>query len=101
MTSSTTRAWPALRLEAWRDTCVLRVCGTGAGWLQGHRGSAGGCVLHYSKDLSEFILPYEAVRNASSPEKELTAFFESTYDPAARLASWDRADLERTQDTTK
>jgi hypothetical protein len=49
----------------------------------------------YSKDLSEFILPYDAVRSALSPEQELTAFFESTYDPAARLANWNRADLER------
>ena len=58
-------------------------------------------AAYYAKDLSEFILPYEAVRTAPSPEKELTAFFESTYDPAARLASWDRAGLERTQDRTK
>jgi hypothetical protein len=53
----------------------------------------------YSKDLSEFILPYEAVRTAASPEKELTAFFETTYDAAARLASWNRADLERDKAT--
>jgi uncharacterized protein DUF5996 len=52
-------------------------------------------AAYYSKELSEFILPYEAVRTAASPEKELTAFFESTYEPAARLASWNRADLER------
>ena len=49
----------------------------------------------YSKDLSEFILPYEAVRAAASPEKELTAFLESTYERAAALAQWNRADLER------
>ena len=55
----------------------------------------------YSKELSEFILPYEAVRIAASPEQELTAFFESTYEPAARLANWNRADLERNRDVTK
>ena len=55
----------------------------------------------YSKDLSEFILPYEAVRTAASPEKELTAFFESTYDLAAGLAIWNRADLERKKEATK
>jgi len=58
-------------------------------------------AAYYANDLAEFILPYEAVRTARSPEKELTAFFESTYDPAAHLASWNRADLERTRETTK
>ena len=49
----------------------------------------------YSTDLSEFILPYDAVRSAASPEDALTAFLESTYSGAADLASWDRAQLER------
>ena len=49
----------------------------------------------YSKDLSEFILPYEAVRTAASPAKELAVFLESTYDRAAALAEWNRTDLER------
>ena len=49
----------------------------------------------YSTELSEFILPYEAVRAASSPETVLTAFLESTYDAAADLAGWNRGTLER------
>ncbi len=49
----------------------------------------------YSKDLSEFILPYEAVRNSSSPESDLTAFLETTYNAGADLGKWDRANLER------
>ena len=49
----------------------------------------------YNQALSEFILPYEAVRTAASPEAELSAFLHSTYDAAARLARWDRASLER------
>ncbi|PYS01636.1 MAG: hypothetical protein DMG12_15170 [Acidobacteria bacterium] len=49
----------------------------------------------YSKDLSIFILPYEAVRTAASPPAELTAFLESTYDTAATLAGWNRLELER------
>ncbi len=49
----------------------------------------------YSTELSEFILPYEAVRAASSPETVLTAFLESTYDAAADLGGWNRAALER------
>jgi hypothetical protein len=50
----------------------------------------------YSADLSEFILPYAAVREAASPEADLRAFLTTTYDAAARLAAWDRATLERT-----
>jgi hypothetical protein len=53
----------------------------------------------YSNDLSEFILPYDAVRQAASPDAVLLAFLESTYDAAARLGNWDRAALERTWKT--
>jgi hypothetical protein len=49
----------------------------------------------YSTELGEFILPYEAVRTASSPEAALMSFLESTYRNAADLAHWDRAALER------
>jgi hypothetical protein len=49
----------------------------------------------YHRELSEFILPYEAVRAAASPEQEILAFVESTYEAGATLAKWDRAVLER------
>ena len=49
----------------------------------------------YSGDFSEFILPYEAIRTAASPEADLTAFLASTYGAAADLANWDRQQLER------
>jgi hypothetical protein len=49
----------------------------------------------YSTDLKEFLLPYEAVRSAASPEKELMSFLETTYESGATLAGWDRAALER------
>ena len=49
----------------------------------------------YSKDMGEFVLPYEAVRNAASPDRVLLAFLQATYDAAANLASWDRKALER------
>ena len=49
----------------------------------------------YRTDLGEFILPYDAVRTSARPEETLTAFVESTYDEASRLAQWDRAALER------
>ena len=49
----------------------------------------------YSPDFSEFLLPYEAVRTAASPEAALYAFLRSTYDAGAALARWDRGALER------
>ncbi len=49
----------------------------------------------YNKDLGEFILPYDAVRQAESPDQMLLEFFQSTYEAAANLAGWDRASLER------
>ena len=48
----------------------------------------------YHRDLGEFILPYDAVRTADSPEKTILAFVTSTYDSGADLAGWDRAALE-------
>ena len=49
----------------------------------------------YSKEFSEFFLPYEAVRTAADPAGDLTAFLNSTYDVSAKLAGWNRAELER------
>ncbi|MDX1385043.1 MAG: DUF5996 family protein, partial [Thermoanaerobaculia bacterium] len=45
-------------------------------------------------DLGEFVLPYEAVRGAASPDDALEEFFESTHAAAADLLAWDRK-LER------
>jgi hypothetical protein len=49
----------------------------------------------YSSDLSEFLLMYDHVRSAESPEAELLSFLQSTYETAADLAHWDRESLER------
>jgi hypothetical protein len=49
----------------------------------------------YNKDIGEFVLPYEAVRQAASPRETLLEFLQSTYATAADLAKWDRAALER------
>jgi uncharacterized protein DUF5996 len=49
----------------------------------------------WSRDLGEFVLPYDAVRTAAAPDEALLAFMQSTYDAAAILAKWDRAGLER------
>jgi len=48
----------------------------------------------FSRELGEFLLPYEAVRTASEPEAALMEFLQSTYTAAANLAKWDRAALE-------
>jgi hypothetical protein len=49
----------------------------------------------FHQKLGEFILTYETVRNAASPEAEIRSFVESTYLQAANLARWDRSALER------
>jgi hypothetical protein len=49
----------------------------------------------YSRELGEFILPYEAVRTAPSPEDSIRNFVESTYAQAAVLGGWDRKALDR------
>jgi len=49
----------------------------------------------YSRQLQEFILPYDAVRLANNPDAALLAFCQSTYEAAANLGRWDRAALER------
>jgi hypothetical protein len=48
----------------------------------------------WSKELGEFLLPYEAMRGARDPDAALLAFLQSTYDAAADLAHWDRANLD-------
>lgn len=48
----------------------------------------------YNSQLREFILPYEAVRTAASPDEVLLEFAQSAYDAASLLGKWDRAGLE-------
>jgi hypothetical protein len=50
----------------------------------------------WSERLREFVLPYDVVRTAPSPDDALLAFLESTYAAAAGGAKWDRSALERT-----
>ena len=51
----------------------------------------------YNTTLHEFVLPYEAVRTAKSPDEALLEFAQSTYDAASTLGKWDRAALEETK----
>ncbi len=50
----------------------------------------------YDKTLGQFILPYDAVRQAADPDALLLGFLQETYAAAADLAQWDRKALERT-----
>ena len=49
----------------------------------------------FSKELGEFILPYDAVRTAPDPRQALLDFLQSTYEAGADLGGWNRAELER------
>jgi Family of unknown function (DUF5996) len=48
----------------------------------------------YRHDLSEFVLPYDAVRSQPDPGATLTSFLHTTYAAGAGLAQWDTS-LER------
>jgi hypothetical protein len=47
----------------------------------------------YNPQLKEFILSYEQMRQAESPDAALLEFARSTYDAASTLGNWDRAAL--------
>lgn len=49
----------------------------------------------YHPILREFILPYDDVRLAESPDTMLLDFLQSSYAAAANLSDWDRPALER------
>jgi Family of unknown function (DUF5996) len=51
-------------------------------------------ATYYDKTLGQFILPYDAVRQATSPDSDLMQYLVSTYEAAATLGQWDRAALE-------
>jgi hypothetical protein len=47
----------------------------------------------YNKQLKEFVLPYEQMRQTGSPDAILLDFARGTYDAAGTLGDWDRAAL--------
>lgn len=49
----------------------------------------------WSPTLGQFVLKYDDVRSAPSPDAEISGFLRAAYDAAARRANWDRAALER------
>ena len=48
----------------------------------------------WHETLSEFVLPYDAVRSAADPDATLLAFLNATYEAAADLGGWDRSLLD-------
>ncbi|MGA8712595.1 MAG: DUF5996 family protein [Roseiarcus sp.] len=48
----------------------------------------------FSRELGEFILPYDVARAAPDPGRALMDFLQSTYEAAAELGRWDRAALD-------
>jgi hypothetical protein len=50
---------------------------------------------HWEASLGEFVMPYDAVRACADPDAALLQFFQTSYEAAADLAAWPRAELER------
>lgn len=48
----------------------------------------------YHPELKEFILKYDDVRSAGSPEQAILDFCQSTYEAGADLGNWNRKELE-------
>jgi hypothetical protein len=48
----------------------------------------------FHEGAGEFLLPYDVVRRADDPERDVQDFLQSTYVAAADTAAWDRAALE-------
>ena len=76
-----------------RPRGVLRLCLSGAGGLRRHAAANAGAF--YDKNVGQFMLPYDAVRQARDPDALLLGFLQETYAAAADLAKWDRKALER------
>ena len=48
----------------------------------------------YSKEMGEFFLLYDDVKNALDPEAYLLQFLQTTYEAAANTGNWNRKELE-------
>lgn len=48
----------------------------------------------YSKEMSEYFLKYEDVRNSENPDQTILDFMQTTYEAGADAADWDRKKLE-------
>jgi hypothetical protein len=48
----------------------------------------------YSKEMGEFLLKYEDIRQSENPDQAILDFMQSTYEAGADLTNWDRKNLE-------
>lgn len=48
----------------------------------------------YSKEMGEFLMPYEVAMQADDPEEAILAFLQTTYEAAAITGNWNRKELE-------
>jgi hypothetical protein len=53
-------------------------------------------AARFPEAMGEWVLPYDAVRGAADPDRELLSFLEDTYSAVADLADWDKR-LVRTE----
>jgi hypothetical protein len=51
-------------------------------------------AARYNRNLGEFVLPYDAVRESADPDSTLLDFLQTTYEAAAGHGGWDREALE-------
>jgi hypothetical protein len=54
-------------------------------------------AARFDTAFAEFVLPYEAMRQAADPDAALLEFLQGTYEAAANCARWDRDALEVSQ----
>lgn len=54
----------------------------------------GPAEAYFSDEFGQFLLPYEAVRSASDPDRGVSEFLHTTYEVAAGRGNWDREALE-------
>lgn len=52
-------------------------------------------AAHYSQEVSEYLLMYDDARATASPREAVLEFCQSTYEAGAKLANWNRAELEK------
>jgi hypothetical protein len=52
-------------------------------------------TAYWDTQMGEFILKYDDVRTAPSPDQAILDFCQTTYEAGANLAHWDRDALER------
>ena len=88
--------WPGN--GGYRSSGFLLLCRTGPAGLE--KEQVRPAPAFYSGELKEFILNYDDVRLANSPDDAVLEFLQSSYEAAARLAGWDRSSLERPLEQT-